>query len=100
MHEYCDVSGYVAPQNKFELKLPLPRDWNQKFFFYACGAFCGSVFGDSCNLGLARGYANGTPDLLGGFVLVDDPVAANEIYVDLMRFRPGRIVHVREGRGL
>jgi feruloyl esterase len=54
------VTGYVAPQNKFELKLPLPSDWNQKFFFYACGAFCGSVFGDSCNLGLARGYASAT----------------------------------------
>ena len=60
IHEYCDVTGYVAPQNKFELKLPLPSDWNQKFFFYACGAFCGSVFGDSCNLGLARGYASAT----------------------------------------
>jgi hypothetical protein len=22
----CDVTGYVAPQNKFELKLPLPAD--------------------------------------------------------------------------
>jgi feruloyl esterase len=60
IHEYCDVTGYVAPQNKFELKLPLPDGWNQKFFFYACGAFCGSVFGDSCNLGLARGYASAT----------------------------------------
>lgn len=26
LHQYCDVTGYVAPQNKFELKLPLPRD--------------------------------------------------------------------------
>jgi hypothetical protein len=60
IREYCDVTGYVAPQNKFELKLPLPNDWNQKFFFYACGAFCGTVFGDSCNLGLARGYASAT----------------------------------------
>jgi feruloyl esterase len=60
IHEYCDVTGYVAPQNKFELKLPQPRDWNQKFFFYACGAFCGTVFGDACNLGLARGYASAT----------------------------------------
>ena len=58
--QYCDVTGYVAPQNKFELKLPLPNDWNQNFFFYACGAFCGTVFGDACNLGLARGYASAT----------------------------------------
>lgn len=71
IHQYCDVTGYVAPQNKFELKLPLPRDWNQKFFFYACGAFCGSVFGDACNLGLERGYAsvtgNGGHDSRWGF---------------------------------
>ena len=57
---YCDVTGYVAPQNKFELKLPLPDDWNQKFFFYACGGFCGRVIGDACNLALARGYASAT----------------------------------------
>ncbi|HUD63776.1 MAG TPA: tannase/feruloyl esterase family alpha/beta hydrolase [Candidatus Sulfotelmatobacter sp.] len=71
IHEYCDVTGYVAPQNKFELKLPLPRDWNQKFFFYTCGAFCGTVFGDACNLGLVRGYAsvtgNGGHDSRWGF---------------------------------
>jgi feruloyl esterase len=51
--------------------LPLPRDWNQKFFFYACGAFCGTVFGDACNLGLVRGYAsvtgNGGHDSRWGF---------------------------------
>jgi len=58
--QYCDVTGYVAPQNKFELRLPLANDWNQNFFFYACGAFCGTVFGDACNLGLARGYASAT----------------------------------------
>ncbi len=69
--QYCDVTGYVAPQNKFELKLPLPGDWNQKFFFYACGGFCGRVVGDACNLGLARGYAsvrgNGGHDSALGF---------------------------------
>ena len=26
---YCEVTGYVAPQNKFELKLPLPDDWRR-----------------------------------------------------------------------
>ena len=60
IHQYCEVTGYVAPQSKFELKLPLSADWNQKFFFYACGAFCGTVFGDACNLGLARRYASAT----------------------------------------
>jgi len=71
VHRYCDVTGYVAPQNKFELKLPLPANWNQKFFFYACGGFCGTLFQDACNLGLERGYAaatgNGGHDSLLGF---------------------------------
>ena len=58
IHQYCDVTGYVAPQNKFALKLPLPGDWNQKFLFIACGGFCGRVDGAYCNLGLARGYAS------------------------------------------
>src|SRR5215470_14715622 len=30
IHQYCEVSGYVAPQNKFSLKLPFSGDWNQK----------------------------------------------------------------------
>src|SRR5260370_18561501 len=53
------------------MNLPLTEDWNQKFFFYACGGFCGSVFRDACNLGLARGYAsvtgNGGHDSALGF---------------------------------
>ena len=60
IREYCNVTGYVAPQNKFVLKLPLPGDWNQKFFYYACGGFCGTLFTDAPNLGLARGYASAT----------------------------------------
>ncbi len=60
IHQYCDVTGYVAPQNKFELTLPLPADWNQNFFFTACGGFCGSVDGRRCNFALARGYASAT----------------------------------------
>ena len=60
IHSYCDVTGYVAPQNKFELKLPLAAEWNHKFYFHACGGFCGTLFKDACNLGLERGYASAT----------------------------------------
>jgi hypothetical protein len=58
--QYCDVTGYVAPQNKFELKLPLARNWNGNFFFNACGGFCGGVLSGQCDLGLMRGYASAT----------------------------------------
>jgi feruloyl esterase len=71
IHLYCDVTGYAAPQKKFELKLPLSSDWNQNFFFRACGGFCGSVESRLCNPALARGYAaatgNGGHDSALGF---------------------------------
>lgn len=71
IHRYCDVVGYVAPQNKFEIKLPLPKDWNENFFFHACGGFCGHVDRDALNLSLVRGYAsvtgNGGHDSAVGF---------------------------------
>ena len=60
IRQYCDVTGYVAPQNRFELKLPLARYWNGNFFFIACGGFCGSVLSGQCDLGLMRGYASAT----------------------------------------
>src|SRR5713226_6994408 len=28
VRQYCDITGYVAPQNKFDLRLPLMADWN------------------------------------------------------------------------
>lgn len=55
--QYCQVLGYVAPQNKFELRLPLPAQWNEKFFMAPCAGYCGALNGNACNLGLARGYA-------------------------------------------
>jgi len=58
--QYCQVLGYVAPQNKFELRLPLPAQWNEKFFMAPCAGFCGAVGGNACNPSLARGYASVT----------------------------------------
>ena len=56
--QYCQVMGYVAPQNKFELRLPLPSQWNQRFHLTPCAGFCGAVNGNACNQTLARGYAS------------------------------------------
>ena len=58
--QYCQVTGYVAAQNKFEMRLPFPSDWNQKFFFTPCAGFCGGVISAACNPALARGYASVT----------------------------------------
>jgi len=76
--KYCLVTGYVAPQNKFELRLPLPEDWNHNFFFAACGGFCGAINGALCAPPLERGYStvtgNGGHDGGAGF---DGAWAAN-----------------------
>ena len=69
--QYCQVLGYVAAQNKFELRLPLPSQWNQRFHLTPCAGFCGGVNGGACNATLARGYAsitgNGGHDGSPGF---------------------------------
>lgn len=57
---FCQVTGYVAPQNKFELRLPRPSEWNDKLFFSTCAGFCGAVNGNACVPTLARGYASVT----------------------------------------
>ena len=56
----CQIQGYVAPQNKFELRLPLPSQWNRKFHLTPCAGFCGTLSGDACTPALARGYASAT----------------------------------------
>ena len=77
--QYCTVTGYVAPQNHFEMRLPIREQWNGKLFFSACAAFCGTVAGNAFNQGLLLGYAsvtsNGGHSSAGGF---DGVWAAND----------------------
>ncbi|GII96697.1 tannase/feruloyl esterase family alpha/beta hydrolase [Sinosporangium siamense] len=54
---HCVVSGYVAPQVSFELRLPDAKAWNGRFMLVACAGFCGTVNSSACNPGLSRGYA-------------------------------------------
>ncbi|WP_158581412.1 tannase/feruloyl esterase family alpha/beta hydrolase [Actinomadura spongiicola] len=54
---HCEVSGYIAPQVAFELRMPDPQAWNGRFMLVACAGFCGSVSSSGCNPGLSRGYA-------------------------------------------
>lgn len=52
---HCRVSAYAQPQIGMEMLLP--KDWNGKFLQIGCGGFCGTAIVESCNNGLARGYA-------------------------------------------
>jgi feruloyl esterase len=66
----CRVMGHVAPQVKFDLRLPPPPAWNQKFLMGGCGGYCGSVDPYPQNIvdmgavtaGLQRNYAVVTTD--------------------------------------
>jgi feruloyl esterase len=73
--QYCQVLGYVAPQNKFELRLPLPPQWNGRFHLTPCAGFCGAVNGNACSFTLARGYASMTGN--GGH---DSPVGFDGVW--------------------
>lgn len=54
---FCRVQGYVAPQVRFELRLPL-TGWNGKFVETGCAAACGTVMVEwLCPTLLKRGYA-------------------------------------------
>src|ERR1700712_3631881 len=39
---YCDLTGYVASDVHFEVKLPI-SGWTQRFLMVGCGGYCGFV---------------------------------------------------------
>jgi hypothetical protein len=53
---YCQVSGYVAPNVGFLLRLPL-ANWNGKFMEVGCGSTCGYFWTQQCDEPLRKGYA-------------------------------------------
>ena len=58
---YCQVVGFVAPQVRFEIRLP--DDWNGKFLYQGCGGLCGEVQPATCDDVLARNYAVAVTDM-------------------------------------
>ena len=40
--EYCDITGTIAPQTQFELKLPT-KTYQGRYLQVGCGAFCGVI---------------------------------------------------------
>jgi hypothetical protein len=39
---YCQVTGYVSPEVRFEVRLPL-KTWTQRFVQTGCGGLCGNL---------------------------------------------------------
>ncbi len=59
---YCAVSGFVAPQVGFEVRLPL-QGWNGRFLQQGCSGMCGHIEIDAADDALARGYAVASTDM-------------------------------------
>jgi len=54
--EFCAITGYVAPQVQFELRLPT-KSWNGRYFQVGCGGFCGMIAIQNCGDVLAKDFA-------------------------------------------
>lgn len=62
MPAYCELTGYIAPHQEFELRLPTTT-WNGKYAQVGCGGACGSPVTWLCDDLIRRGYACMAPDL-------------------------------------
>jgi hypothetical protein len=52
---YCEVTGIVAPQVKFQLRMP--ANWNGKFLMQGCGGMCGVINMEATEDAMIQGYA-------------------------------------------
>ena len=41
-HAVCEIAGFVEPQVKFRLRLPM-EDWNGRYLQTGCGGLCGHI---------------------------------------------------------
>lgn len=87
---YCKISGTIAPQIQFELRLP--ADWNGRYLQGGCGGFCGFNPIENCRVGQSRGFAVAASNLghIGGVWVA--PVWAGDPM--LRRDFGGRATHV------
>lgn len=59
---HCILDGYVNPTIKFQIRLPVRRNWNERYLLASCDGFCGEVEIHRAMAGLVRNYATLTHD--------------------------------------
>jgi feruloyl esterase len=59
---HCNVEGYITPTIRFQIRLPIQQNWNERFLLSSCDGFCGSVQTQRTMAGLVRKYATLTHD--------------------------------------
>lgn len=58
---YCRITGVIAPQIQFELRLP--DDWNGRYLQGGCSGFCGFIPIEACGEAQDQGFAVAASDL-------------------------------------
>jgi hypothetical protein len=72
-HRYCSVTGYISPQTRFEVLLPVST-WAGDYLQQGCGGFCGHVDLSLTDPSRTSGYQAPFSALLNGELVV----AAND----------------------
>jgi hypothetical protein len=68
-HAYCQVTGYLAPQTRFEVLLPTAT-WAGDYLQQGCGGFCGAVNLSLTDPARTSGYQAPYAPLLSGQLVV------------------------------
>jgi hypothetical protein len=68
-HGYCSVTGYIAPQTRFEVLLPTTT-WTGDYLQQGCGGFCGTVGLSLSDPSRTSGYQAPYPPLANGELVV------------------------------
>jgi feruloyl esterase len=68
-HGYCSVTGYIAPQTRFEVLLPTST-WGGDYLQQGCGGFCGAVGLSLTDPSRTSGYQASFAPLAGGELVV------------------------------
>ncbi|UQU62800.1 tannase/feruloyl esterase family alpha/beta hydrolase [Couchioplanes caeruleus] len=68
-HRYCSVTGYISPQTRFEVLLPVST-WAGDYLQQGCGGFCGAVGLSLTDPSRTSGYQAPFPALGNGELVV------------------------------
>jgi hypothetical protein len=68
-HQYCSVTGYISPQTRFEVLLPVST-WQGDYLQQGCGGFCGFVNLSLSDPSRTSGYQAPFPALSNGELVV------------------------------
>jgi feruloyl esterase len=76
-HDYCSVTGYMAPQTGFQVLLPTTT-WGGDYLQQGCGGFCGAIGLSLSDPSRTSGYQAPYPPVANGQLVVAADVQGHE----------------------